>query len=141
METLISKKERAEYNIQRQKTCEKLGISVNRYNAYRRKGEALHRIFESNCNGDYQTTADYDIAILPLRQDLEGMARQNELYLYIQSDPRGATIYLDKKIIRKEKPDYILILAWHYSDYIIKNWRAKGLKSKFIIPLPNFTIV
>ncbi len=48
---------------------------------------------------------------------------------------------VDNKIILKEKPDYILILAWHYSDYIINEWRKKGLKSKFILPLPEFQIV
>ncbi len=44
-------------------------------------------------------------------------------------------------IIMKEKPDYVVILAWHYGDYIIKNWRAKGLKSKFVMPLPDFRII
>jgi hypothetical protein len=48
---------------------------------------------------------------------------------------------VDNTILLKDKPDYIVILAWHYADYIIKNWRAKGLKSKFIIPLPKFRIV
>jgi hypothetical protein len=48
---------------------------------------------------------------------------------------------VDNDIILKEEPDYILILAWHYSEYIIKNWRAKGVKSKFVVPLPNFTIL
>lgn len=44
-------------------------------------------------------------------------------------------------IILKEQPDYVVILAWHYADFIIKNWRAKGLKSKFILPLPTFKII
>lgn len=44
-------------------------------------------------------------------------------------------------IILKEQPDYVVILAWHYADFIIKNWRAKGLKSKFILPLPTFRII
>ncbi len=44
-------------------------------------------------------------------------------------------------IILKDKPDYVLILAWHYADFIIKNWRAKGLKAKFVIPLPKFRII
>ena len=48
---------------------------------------------------------------------------------------------VDNKIIMKEKPDYVVVLAWHYAGYIIKNWRAKGLKSKFILPLPKFRII
>lgn len=55
--------------------------------------------------------------------------------------PGTHTPIVSNEIILKEDPDYVLILAWHYSDYIIKNWRAKGVKSKFVIPLPEFKIV
>jgi len=48
---------------------------------------------------------------------------------------------VSNEIILKDKPDYILILAWHFADYIIKNWRAAGVKAKFVIPLPNFKII
>jgi len=48
---------------------------------------------------------------------------------------------VSNEIILKEQPDYVVILAWHYAEYIIKNWRAKGLKSKFVIPLPEFKII
>lgn len=48
---------------------------------------------------------------------------------------------VSNEIIVKDQPDYILILAWHYSDYIIKNWKAKGVKAKFVIPLPEFIII
>jgi hypothetical protein len=48
---------------------------------------------------------------------------------------------VSNEIILKDKPDYILILAWHFADYIIKNWKAKGVKAKFVIPLPEFKIV
>jgi len=50
------------------------------------------------------------------------------------------------KIVNDEQlldsnPDYILLLAWHLSQPIIDKWKKKGLKSKFIIPLPKVTIV
>jgi len=48
---------------------------------------------------------------------------------------------VDNKIILEEQPDYIVILAWHYGDYIMKNWRAKGITSKFVMPLPEFRII
>ncbi len=48
---------------------------------------------------------------------------------------------VSNEILLKDKPDYILILAWHFADYIIKNWKAKGLKAKFIVPLPEFKII
>ncbi len=48
---------------------------------------------------------------------------------------------VSNEVLLKDKPEYVLILAWHFAEYIIKNWRAKGVKSKFIIPLPKFKIV
>lgn len=48
---------------------------------------------------------------------------------------------IGNEIILKDKPDYILILAWHFADYIIKNWKAKGVKAKFVVPLPEFKII
>lgn len=55
--------------------------------------------------------------------------------------PGTHTPIVSNEIILKDQPDYVLILAWHYADYIIKNWKALGVKSKFIIPLPEFKIV
>ena len=48
---------------------------------------------------------------------------------------------VSNEVLLKDKPEYVLILAWHFADFIIKNWRAKGLKSKFIVPLPKFKII
>ena len=41
----------------------------------------------------------------------------------------------------KQNADYALILSWHMADAIMQNWRAKGYKGKFIIPLPLPRIV
>jgi 2-polyprenyl-3-methyl-5-hydroxy-6-metoxy-1,4-benzoquinol methylase len=40
-------------------------------------------------------------------------------------------------ILKDEEPDYILLLAWHLSEPIINKWKNRGLKSKFIVPLPK----
>lgn len=40
-----------------------------------------------------------------------------------------------------EQPDYVVILAWHYAKPIMEQLKARGLKSDFIIPLPDFKIV
>ena len=34
---------------------------------------------------------------------------------------------VNEKIINK-KPDYLLILSWHISEVLIKNFKKKGLK-------------
>lgn len=48
---------------------------------------------------------------------------------------------INDEILIKENPDYILLLAWHISQPIIDKWKRKGLKSKFIIPLPKVQVV
>jgi len=44
-------------------------------------------------------------------------------------------------ILKDDEPDYILLLAWHLSEPIINKWKNRGLKSKFIIPLPKVKII
>lgn len=77
----------------------------------------------------------YGLHDLPYVSQLPGTEKVGK---YI---PGTHTPIVSNDIILKDKPDYILILAWHYSDYIIKNWRAKGVKAKFIVPLPDFKVV
>ncbi len=48
---------------------------------------------------------------------------------------------VDNHRLFEEQPDYIVLLAWHYADYMIKDLRERGIKSKFVIPLPEFKIV
>ncbi len=40
-----------------------------------------------------------------------------------------------------EQPDYVVLMAWHYAKPIMEQLKARGLKSDFIIPLPDFKIV
>lgn len=40
-----------------------------------------------------------------------------------------------------EQPDFVVILAWHLAKPIMEQLKARGLKSDFIIPLPDFKIV
>jgi len=54
----------------------------------------------------------------------------------------GTTIpVIDESIIFENQPDYVLLLSWHISDELIYNLKKKGLKSKFIIPLPTVKII
>lgn len=48
---------------------------------------------------------------------------------------------INNKILFDEQPDYVLLLAWHLYKPIIKSLKAKGLKSKFIVPLPQPIII
>ena len=48
---------------------------------------------------------------------------------------------LNENFLKKKKPDYLLLLSWHITDVLVKNFRKKGFKGKFIIPLPNPRII
>ena len=46
----------------------------------------------------------------------------------------------NEKILIKNQPDYILILAWHLKDILKIILVKNGYKGKFIVPLPNLKI-
>ena len=46
----------------------------------------------------------------------------------------------ENKII-SDKPDYVIILAWHLTKRIINLLLGKGYKGNFIVPLPNLKII
>jgi 2-polyprenyl-3-methyl-5-hydroxy-6-metoxy-1,4-benzoquinol methylase len=74
-------------------------------------------------------------------QDLDYIAEQPtslKLNYYV---PGTKLKIVSDDILLDDQPDYILLLAWHLSEPIIKKWRDKGLKSKFIIPLPTMKIL
>lgn len=48
---------------------------------------------------------------------------------------------INEKILLKEKPDYIVLLAWHYADFIMPRLKKAGIKSDFVVPLPKFRVV
>ena len=48
---------------------------------------------------------------------------------------------INDDILIDKSPDYVLLLAWHLSKPIIEKWKKRGLKSKFIVPLPKVEII
>ena len=47
---------------------------------------------------------------------------------------------VNNEILFKDQPDYVVLLAWHYAQPIMEQLRERGLKSNFIIPLPDLKI-
>lgn len=47
----------------------------------------------------------------------------------------------DESKIISDKPDYVIILAWHLKKIIINLLLEKGYKGNFIIPLPKLKII
>lgn len=107
---MYTKKERQQYNEYRERICQRLGITKNQYNWLRRKGEALRQVYEKDCNGDYEKEAQtdnpkitaetrYEIDCATKEGLIRIKAKELKLFIYFQTDPRGATIYLDTKEI------------------------------------------
>ena len=49
---------------------------------------------------------------------------------------------VDSKILKKLKPDIIVIFAWHLFKEIKNKWKAKGLpkSTKYVLMLPKLKI-
>lgn len=48
---------------------------------------------------------------------------------------------VDEKKLLEEQPEYAVMLSWHYWEPIAAKLRAKGLRSKIVIPLPTLRIL
>jgi hypothetical protein len=78
-----------------------------------------------------------------------GMTRDLMPYLAEQPTSLKLGMYLPGKHIPvvnnqrliDENPEYVVLLAWHYAEPIAKQLRARGLKSKFVTPLPKVQVL
>lgn len=93
-----TKSQRDYYNAHRQYVLERLGITQNQYNWFRRIGDQLHSLYEQNCNGtiDEQT---YEKQEKYWTDKADTKTLELGLFIYYQTDPRGSTIYLDNNAI------------------------------------------
>lgn len=54
----------------------------------------------------------------------------------------GSLIKIDKeKNIKLDKPDYLIVLPWHFKKFFIKNRKKLFGKAKLIFPLPKFEVI
>lgn len=75
----------------------------------------------------------------------------SELLPYIAEQPTSLKLNMflpgkhipivDNQRLINQQPDYVVILAWHLAKPIMEQLKARGLKSDFVIPLPDFKIV
>ena len=73
--------------------------------------------------------------------DIFGIAEINE-DKFGKFTPGSKIPILSEKDIKKEKPDYMLVLPWHFREHILireKEYLKKG--GKLIFPLPEIEIV
>lgn len=105
--------------------------------AYKAKSKGFRFVADS-CPGRGAVLVNYyglDVNLMPYISQLPESEKVGK-YL-----PGTHIPIVSNQIILKEKPDYIVVLAWHYGEYIMDNWRKKGLKSKFVVPLPEFKVI
>ena len=101
----------------------------------RRRGE---RFVGNSCPGRCSTLLNY-----------YGMTRDLMPYLAEQPTSLKLGLYLPGKHIPvvpnqrliDEQPEEVVLLAWHYAQPIAEQLRARGLKSKFITPLPEVRVL
>jgi hypothetical protein len=48
---------------------------------------------------------------------------------------------VDNERLIREQPDYVVLLAWHYGVPIAEQLRARGLKSRLVMPLPELKML
>jgi hypothetical protein len=48
---------------------------------------------------------------------------------------------VDNRRLIEEQPDYVVLLAWHYAGPIAEQLRARGLRSRLVMPLPDFAVL
>lgn len=92
---------------------EELNITRKQYTSLLLLGNKLHTIYERSCNGYtgdnpvYQgklmvnryTDEMYEADTKPLYEKAINLCKSLGLHVYFQTDPRGATIYVDNKPI------------------------------------------
>jgi len=48
---------------------------------------------------------------------------------------------VNNEILFREQPDYVVLLAWHYGTEIMADLRKRGLRSRFVLPLPEVRVI
>ena len=61
-----------------------------------------------------------------------------KLGLYL---PRKHIPIVNNQTLIDEQPDYVVLLAWHYGEPIAQQLRARGLRSKLVLPLPEVRLL
>ena len=95
-------------------------------------------IVGNSCPGRCVTLLNYygvDLDLLPYIAEQPTSLKLN-MFL-----PGKQIPIVNNEILIKEQPDYVVLLAWHYAKPIMEQLKERGLKSNFIIPLPDLTIL
>ncbi len=101
----------------------------------RRKGQ---RFVGNSCPGRCSTLLNYYGMTRDLMPYLAEQPTSLKLGMYL---PGKHIPVVNNQILIDEQPDYVVLMAWHYAQPITEQLRARGLKSKFVVPLPDMQIL
>lgn len=48
---------------------------------------------------------------------------------------------VSNEVFAKAKPDILVLMAWHYAQYIVPRLKKEGITAKLVMPLPDFEII
>lgn len=96
------------------------------------------QIVGNSCPGRCSTLLNYygiDKSLIPY---LAEQPTSLKLGMYL---PGKHIPVVNNQILIDQQPDYVVLMAWHYAKPIMEQLKARGLKSDFVIPLPDFQVI
>jgi len=100
----------------------------------RRRGE---RFVGNSCPGRCSTLLNYYGMTRDLMPYLAEQPTSLKLGRYLPG--KHIPVVTNQRLI-DEQPEHVVLLAWHYAKPIAEQLRARGLKSKFVTPLPDVRV-
>lgn len=96
------------------------------------------RVVGNSCPGRASTLVNY----VGLDRDMMPYIAEQPTSLKLGLHLPGKHMPVVKnEILFREQPDVVILLAWHYAAPIAKDLRARGLRSRLVVPLPEVTVV
>jgi SAM-dependent methyltransferase len=96
------------------------------------------RFVGNSCPGRCSTLLNYYGMTRDLMPYLAEQPTSLKLGLYLPG--KHIPVVANQRLI-EEQPDYVVLLAWHYAEPIVEQLRARGLKSRIIVPLPEVRVL
>lgn len=96
------------------------------------------RVGGKSCPGRASTLINwYGIKpeLVPYLAEIDG-----SLKIGLYSPGAHIPVVHEREMLR-DPPDYLVLFAWHYGDQIIERLWREGVRSRFVVPLPEFTVV
>jgi hypothetical protein len=101
----------------------------------RRQGQSMVGV---SCPGRSATMLNYYGITPDLMPYIGELPTSLKLGLYVPG--KHIPVVSNRRII-EEQPDYLVLLAWHYTEPIVQRLRAEGVRSTLVTALPEFAIL